>query len=338
MERTKLGLLLAKLEITYGTDATPVATANVIACQRAEVNWAPEADPVDQEILDGGFGIIAGKMALPRVTLSFKVEVRGNRTDGVTADISKGAIANVIEIDPLLRACDLAATYTAETTNGARDGYVIYKPTIPSAEGDSLTFYFYSGQKLHKVTGAKGTVKGTLKAGGFGILEFTFSGLYVAVSDAAIPSPITFQDTKPPLYVDSGTTIDAYTGAIFKEFTFDLGNQITRRDDANAADGVRGFLITGRDSKATINPEAVTEATHPWWADWKAGTLKTITSRLGVSGASGSGNRMTTIFTVKQRAGSYGDDNGNRIMPVQLDIRQSALSTAKGNEFQLKFS
>lgn len=331
MERTKLGLLLAKVEATYGVDAAPTGGANVIPVIRNQITYAPEFDPVRREIADMGFGRLAGENALPRVRLSFSVEVRGNRTNGVAADISSGQIANAIEIDPLLQACDLAATYTAETSGGARDGNVIYKPTVPTDQGKGLTLYFHTEGKLHKVLGCKGTVKGVLEAGKFGVLSFEFSGLYVAPTDSAVAIP-TFTDTKPPLFKNSGTTVDAWT-PIFKKIEFDLGNQITRRDDANQTDGVRGFVITGRESSATINPESVTEATHAVWAGLKAGTVKTLTAKLGAD----SGNRCDFIATVQKRAVGYEDDNGNRLTPWQLDVVKSAPSVALGNEFQLKF-
>jgi hypothetical protein len=332
MERTKVGLLLAKRETTYGVDAAPVATANAIAVIRNQVTFSPEFDPVRREILDGGFGRVAGENVLPRVKLSFSVELRGNRTNGSAADISSGNIANLVELDPLLQACDLNPTYTAETSGGARDGNVTYRPRIPTDEGIGCTFYFYSEKKLHKVLGAKGNVKGVFEAGKFPVLNFEFMGLYVAITDAGLPSPITWLDTKPPLFVNSGSTIDAYN-PVFKKFEFDLGNQIHRRDDANAGDGVRGFIVTGRESTASINPESVTEAIHPVWADLKSGKVKTLTAKAGNQ----SGNRIDVITTVQKRQVGYEDDNNTRLTNWQVDIVRSALSGGLGTEFQLKF-
>ncbi|MDX1951512.1 MAG: hypothetical protein SFY81_04970 [Verrucomicrobiota bacterium] len=334
MERTKRGLLLAKTEATYAVDPIPTATANVITTMRGEVTFSVETDSVIREILDGGIGQVAGENAMPRIKLNFKCELRGNRTDGVTADISKGAIANAIELDPLLQACDMAATYTAETTNGARDGFVTYKPTIPTDQGKGVTFWFYTEKKLHKVVGCKGTFKISLTAGKFGVIEFEFRGRWVLpIDNGGFPPNAVFQDTKPPLFQTSFTTLDAWGGATFDVIDCDLGNAVTLRPDANSVDAVAGFIITGRQSKGSINPESVAEGTHPVWNDFHTGKVKTLVTRLGIN----TGNMMTVTVSAQQRQVSYGDREGNRITPINFDIVRSALSTTLGNDFQLKF-
>ena len=177
MERTVFGMMLAKIEATYATDPTPTAEANLIAITRNGLKFNPKFGHVTRAILDGTLSKVAGLNATPEVSFSFDVEVRGNRTDGIAADISKGSVANLVEIDCLLQACDLAATYTAETGLGNRDGYVTYAPYVPTDMGKGVTIYFYTGLKLHKITGCKGTVKGVLEAGKFGVLTFDMVGI-----------------------------------------------------------------------------------------------------------------------------------------------------------------
>ena len=323
--------MLAKLEASYGTDAAPVATANAIATVRGQFTFGPEYDAIRREIMDGGIGFVAGENVLPRISFKLRVELRGNRSNGATPDISAGSSANAIEIDPLLQACDLNPTYTAETVGGARDGNVTYRPKVPADEGKSCTFYFYSEKKLHKVLGAKGTLKGVFEAGKFAYLDFEFMGLYAAPTDSSIPGAITWGDTKPPLFVNSGSTFDAYS-AVFSKLDFDLGAKVIRRDDANSTDGVKGFIIGERDTKASFNPESVAEATHPFWADLKNGKVKTLLAKLG----SQSGNRFDLTMTCQHRSLTYEDNGGNRVHNCQLDVVRSALSTQLGNEFLLK--
>jgi len=86
----KIGLLLAKAESTYNTDPTPTAAANAIAVVRGQVGFEPQSDAVVREILDGGLSTIPGDNALPRVKLTFTVELVGNRVDGTQADIAVG--------------------------------------------------------------------------------------------------------------------------------------------------------------------------------------------------------------------------------------------------------
>lgn len=333
MYRTKKGLLLAKIESVYGTDPTPSASANAIACVAGEVNWSPNFERLSRMIADGTTSKVTGYNVQPTVSLSFTVELRGNYTNGSTdTDITSGASAQAVEIDCLLAACDLAATYTAETTNGARDGYVTYKPTTPDNEGSSVTFYFYRNGKLHKVTGAKGTVKGTFEAGKIARLEFTFSGLWNTPTDAAIPGPITWLATKPPLFRASTATVGSWS-PVFRTLTFDLGNNVVRRDDGNATAGVRGFVITGRNPRLTIDAEAVVEATHPILGDLYASTSRSIAATLGSQG----GNKVNLTCVGESIAAPYGDANEIVTHGIEYELCRAALSDTANSEFALKF-
>jgi hypothetical protein len=80
--------------------------------------------------------------------------------------------------------------------------------------------------------------------------------------------------------VNSGSTFDVYS-PVFSKLDFDLAQKVVRRDDANSTDGVKGFIIADRDTKASFNPESVAEATHPFWADLKSGKVKTLTAKVG---------------------------------------------------------
>src|SRR6185295_4367140 len=155
MERSAIGLLLVKAESTYGTDPTPTNAANLIPVEGA-ATWQVASTRIDRKVLDGTHDKIAGFNALPNVTLKFKYAIRGNRTDGSTADVSAGSSSNKIEIDGLLQASDLSPTYTAESGGGARDGNVIYKPVVPTSQsgvGASVTCYWQTELKKHAVVG-----------------------------------------------------------------------------------------------------------------------------------------------------------------------------------------
>jgi hypothetical protein len=333
MYRTKKGLLLAKIESVYGTDPTPVATANTIAVTGSEVNWSPNFERLSRMILDGSTSKVTGYNVQPTVTLNFTCELRGNYTDGSTdSDISSGASAQAIEINPLLLACDLAATYTAETTNGAHDGYVTYKPTTPDNEGSSVTFYFYHAGKLHKVTGAKGSVKLTFEAGKIARAEFTFQGLWNTPTDASVPGSITWLNTKPPLFRSSSATVGSWS-PVFRSLTLDLGNNIVRRDDGNSTTGVRGFVITGRNPRLTIDPEATLEATHPIFGDLYASTSRTIAATLG----SQVGNKVNVTAIGESVAAPYGDSNEIRTHQIDYELCRAELDDTPNSELAIKF-
>jgi hypothetical protein len=222
MELTKPGLLLAKIETTYGIDPAPVA-ANNIGVIRGLVTLDPMGNPVTRDILDSGFSKVLGSNQQLAMGIKFRTELRGNRTDGVAADISSGNIAQAIEIDPLLRACDLNSSY--QPAPGTRDGNVTYVPTLPASgsAGPSVAFYFYSQSKVYKILGSKGTFKLSLASGRFGFIDWEFKGKFTTPSDSAIPGGPTFLVTKPPTWegavawpAGTAVTVTAGTDTITK--------------------------------------------------------------------------------------------------------------------------
>ena len=335
MERTKIGLLVAKLESTYNGSTTFAAASNSIAVANGSVNLAPEFDPQDRQILDGRDAqAYPGEMALPRAKISFRLEARGNRTDGTTADISKGAVAQALRIDCLLRACDLTPTYTAETSTGARDGNVVYKPTVPADNGESVALQFYSGSKRHLLTGCKGTVKAVFEAGKCGLLDFDFMGIYNAPADAALPGSIAFEETKPPLCIGNTLTLDSWTAPVCKKLEFDLGNQIVRRDDMLQATGVQGFFVGTRATAGSVVIENVAEATYPLHANLAAGNTKLLNYTLG----SLTGNKLAVIFNyIRSKSLAYEDQGGIRNANLGFDVMRATLGQA-ASEFALYFS
>jgi len=203
---------------------------------------------------------------------------------------------------------------------------------VPTDEGSSVTFYYYSGLKLHKITGAKGNVKGSLEAGQMGVLDFTFKGIYNAPTDAAIPSSPAWLNTKPPVFINSGSTVGSYS-PVFQKLEFDLGNQIVTRQDANATTGIRGFMIGDRQAKCSIDPESVAEATHPIWGDLYAATARSIVGKVGTV----AGNKFQGTFAGVSEAVAYGDRSGIRTQAINYSIERALISDAISTEFALKF-
>lgn len=335
MEIMKLGLMLAKVESAYGTDPTPTGAANTIGVVGNSLQFRILSEHVKRSMLDKTLANVAGFVTKKSVEIRFRTELRGNRTNGTAADISAGAIANLIEIDPLLLSCDLAATYTAEATPGARDGYVVYKPTYPVDQGTSVTIYWYTALKKHMLTGGKGTFSIAFEAGKPAYIDWTFRGLYAAVADATFSgiSP-TFLATKPPLLVSATATYSAYA-AIFNRLSLDLGNTISQRDDVLSPEGIKGYLITDRAPTGSLDPEALAEATHPFWANWVAETVATISLAMG---GSVTGNKFTLTAGVQATDINYGERNGMRVHNLAFDVVQATLGATAGTELQLKWS
>jgi hypothetical protein len=313
----------------------------------------------------------------------------------------------------------MTPTYTAQS-GGGRNGNVIYNPVVPSTQGASVTFYFYTGLKLHRVTGCKGTFKVNMTAGKFGMIDFTFTGRWNTAWDSPLSpaggslqsftigaggagyvvgdvctlaggtlvagaaaatvrvtgvsstgvvtsavvqqvglysanptsnpsgtggtgsglalaatywtqSPAVFLNTTPPVFVNTGSTVGSFS-PVFTKLDFDLGCTVTRREDGNSPDGVAGFLVTDRKSKATIDPESVAETTSPIWGDLYAATARVITGNIGTQ----SGNSFALTLKGVSETVAYGDRSGIRTQPISYSVERAANDTP-GSQIALKF-
>jgi hypothetical protein len=108
---------------------------------------------------------------------------------------------------------------------------------------------------------------------------------------------------------------------------------VAKREDANSLTGVKGFLITNRDSKCSIDPESITETTRALWEELRAGTQRTLQCIIGTE----VGNRVLVQATVVATGVSYGDRAGIRTQPVSYSIERATLDTGVGAEIALKF-
>jgi len=341
MEITEIGLLTIKAESTYGTDPTPTLGANIIPTVRDSVTYEVSTDRIERSALDGSLERLAGFNVLPRVTMRFRYELRGNRRNGTTQlDITNGTSTQALEIHPLLAAADLAATYTAAGTPGSegssagsRDGYVTYKPTTQATVGSSVTCYFYTRLKLHKLIGGKVDFRFIMEAGRVAYIEFTVTGKYVAVADNTFStSGAAYLDVKPPTFDGATLTIASYTPVI-SSLEFGIGNQIALRPDATATYGHSGFVITDRMPKGRFNPESIAEADHPFWADMIGSTTRALVCLIGSS----AGNKMQATLNIEFTAVNYQNRDKTRVHDAQFDIVRSLLGDTIGNQFQLKF-
>lgn len=203
--------VLAKLEVTYGTDPVPTGADNAILT--SEVSVTPLAGNrvtrnIDSATLGNKGEIIASKYK----TITFKVELAGSGTAG-----------DAPAYGTLLRMCGFS-----ETIDVGVD--VEYAPVSESFE--SGTIYFYHDGSLHKLTGSYGTVSFTVDSQGLPVMSYTFTGIYNAVSAAALPAttltgfvtPIPVTNTNTPTF-----TVHGYA-ATAQSFSFDIGNNVIHKD------------------------------------------------------------------------------------------------------------
>lgn len=323
MARTNVGLLYAKVESVAGTDAingTLTGLKPVFALSPAVFD--AEGDEIPRMILDGQSSPIASDIKLLRGKISFSMELRGNRTDGVAADCSKGAATYEPETHNLLRACDLIASYTAETSLNARNGSIKYSADKLVDQGVTLTLYLYYAKKLHKLTGCKGTVSFSWQVGDFVRAQFEFQGRFFPVTDAATLPTVTnadFPPLIPPKFgAASGLGAGVFTlngiASCISSFSINVANQIVMRYCPAANDGMFGMLIVDRTISGEIDPEDAQEAARPDWAGWAASSQTNVDIQAGAT----TGNAIAMHMNSQISSLRYDSRNGQIVKRVGL--------------------
>lgn len=178
---------------------------------------------------------------------------------------------------------------------------------------------YFDGLK-HKIVDAFGTFSINAEAGNYATAEFTFTGSYVPVVDAALPS-VTYETTIPQQVELANLTWGGNRSLVVNAFTFDQQNTVTPRPDVNSADGYKGVRITTRAPSGGMDPEAELEATNPFWADLANASAKHFLMQVGTT----PGN--ITVFhgpRVQSSSLGYGDRNGLRTYDAGLLFKRLA--------------
>jgi hypothetical protein len=244
-------VILAKIETTYGTDPTPTGAANAILVRNLNLNPL-EADYADRALIRPYLGRSEQIPTGSRVMVDFEVELQASGTAGTAPGWGV-----------LMRGCAHSETTSAGVS-------VTYAPISTAME--SVTIYFNVDGVLHKLTGARGTVDLSMKVKDIPTLKFTFTGLFNAVSDATLPTPV-YTAFKTPLAVTNvNTTPFTLHGisAVMAELSLSMGGNIVHRTLVGGSEQV---LITDRQPQGSISIEANTMAVKNWFSTIGAATL-----------------------------------------------------------------
>lgn len=234
----KSKVILVKPETVYGTDSTPTGAADAVLM--TNVTYSPmEGEDVSRDL---EFPYLAAQSKIPvglRVRLRGRVELQGSGTAGVQPAWG-----------PLFRACGVGATEVADTS-------VTYSPI--SASMESVTLYFWVGNTLQVVTGARGTATLRFTAQGLPYMEFDVLGLYSEPTESAPATP-TLSGFKKPLVVTNAHTptftIDDVS-LVMRSLVLAFNSQVTPR----LLVGFEGIVITDRQETITAQVEAVPVST-----------------------------------------------------------------------------
>lgn len=242
----------------------------------------------------------------------------------------------VTDATPITLVNSAVVTPTVGTSLSVGDEWTIlltpagYEYSPISTDFESITLYLYRDGLLHKMVGARGTFSVQATGGEFALFTFTFTGDYVAVTDASMPTTPVYETQKPTQVELANLTVNGYTSFAAAEFTIDAANDVQIREDINASDAYAGAIIVGRAPTIGFNPETVLEASHPVWGHLAAGTEMAFEVKVG----------KTKGNVVQFDAGNTQYANvqyGNRNSILTYDITMNCARTSGNDELKISF-
>ena len=298
--------ILAKTEITYGTDPTPTGTANAILVRN--LNITPlNAELASRDLVRPYLGASEQLLASSYVAVDFEVEMAGAGTAGTAPAYG-----------PLLLACGMSETLVALAT-------ATYTPV--STAFKSVTIYYNVDGVLHKITGARGNVELNIAAGQIPTFKFSFTGLYNAPTDTAAPT-VTYTSFQTPLVANNdnttGFSLFSYSG-VLSSLALNLNNAVAFRNLI----GLEDVLMTDRQVNGTCVIEAPNMAAKDFFSIALANTL----GALDITHGTTAGNRVQiSSARVDISNPTYQDMNGIQMLQIPLTL---VPSTAGNDEISI---
>jgi len=285
----KQKLIAAKIEATYGTDATPLG-ANAIATRNLNVT-PMESDKLERNLDGAALGNKGSALTNKRTKHDYEVELAG-----------AGAAGTAPSYGLLLRACGFAEVITAGVD-------VQYNPV--SGGFESISEYLEQDGILHSLLGGRGNVAFNINAGEYPFLKFDMTGFYVPPVAGTIANPV-YTGFQTPLEVNNAnTTAATFLGFAvnMKSLQLDMANVITYRNLV----GQEAVLLGDRAPNGTIVIEAPTLAQK----DFFAAAAGNNTGALSVTHGTVAGNILILDAPkVEIDAPTYSDDNGILMMNI----------------------
>lgn len=288
-------IILAAVETTYGTDAAPTGATNAILARNISLT------PLEQDVVNRNLQrpYLGGSQDLPvneRVMLDFEVEMQGSGTAGTAPAWG-----------PLMRMCAFSQTVSAGTS-------AVYAPV--SSGFESGTIYINVDGVLHKLKGARGTMSLSAKVKEIPTFKFTFTGLFMPITDAAPPVPV-YTPWRDPLPVNAtntvGFTLHGYAGCM-SGLQIDTGGSVVHRSLVGCVEQV---LYTDRDAKGSITIEATTVAQKDWWTICRTGAM----GALDVTHGTAAGLRVRIQApNVQLSKPSYSEEDGVQMLGMTMKL------------------
>jgi hypothetical protein len=280
---SRLSVLAAKIEATPGTAETLAAADAAFNVMNAEMNANID---VSTRPIQGSFRKLPGVPGMRTATCTFSLELIGDGSGGV----------------PTWATTFLAACGLVNTT-----GTLTPRNENPGTNVKTLTIGLYEAGRRKLMRGAVGNVVFEFVPGQPVMMNFTFTGVWVGVTDTAILTPT--YPTLAPIRAASGAATINSVVQTFASCSFDVGNVVAIRPSVANAEGATFGIITDRTPTFTIDPEATVATGNDIWADWIAGTTRALNIQMNDS----ADEIIFSAPAVQRQTISNGDREGLRI-------------------------
>lgn len=314
-------VILAKPEVTYGTDPTPTGAANAVLVSNVTINPLV-SNNVDRDLVRPYFGGSEQLVGSSYVEMTMDVEFQNGGTAGTAA-----------AWDSLLQGCGFDAGSALLTPSR-----VEYLLESTYSDIKSLTIYYYIDGSLHKLLGARGTFSVNLNIGERPTMSFRFVGLDGGVTAAANASP-TLTGYKAPLVVTDTNTgamtlgctyatgaLSSGTEYVSGGMEFDMGNQVEFIDLLGTASAAgQSVDITQRVMTGRIRLDLTAAQEASFHTAIKANTTQSV----GLIHGTTAGYKMLVYLASVQLINPSVEDVNGRMM-LAYDMR--VLPSTAGND------
>ena len=181
--RTRPQVLLAKVEITEGTDVTPTLASNAVKIEN--INWTETPNVIQSNEHSGALDVSAPIVGGVKTTVTFDVWVKG-RSTGSTAP----------ELGVLLKGCGMAETITSTSVPASAEALAAGGSTTTAVLGASATgtVDLYNGMPITFSSAVAGdSFIADYTAGKLATLTDTMGGSLVATSNYVIPINVVYR-------------------------------------------------------------------------------------------------------------------------------------------------
>lgn len=297
-------LLLAKVEVTKGTDSVPTPADNAVRCRSFDISVSPEV--IDNPAVKQTMGFLPHLVGKEAMQIEVELAVKGS-----------GAAGTAPEFGDMLKACGMAETITGGVSVG-------YEPTSDIENHESVTIYAYKDGLLWKFLGTVGNAPITYEINSVVIWNFTLQCAYLEPTEVADPSGAVYQDVQPLV----GKAADVMNdGAVIKvgSFSLDPGNDVQE----HYVTGDHSFLVADRNPTVTYTKDSVATA-----AEWAA-LSGVITAFLSATIGATAGNICTITATDGRRESIGYDERAERDL---LEVTHRLYESTGDDQYKILFT